>query len=117
MLTGQQIQSANKTDIVAMTGIITATAEKTTLLSLFQDIEYLHGQLFERSIESACGAVTCLPGALTIVRFSAFKALSKSYFSDKVDHCDDLFDYGKCHLGEDRWVNCLVFHWCVLWLI
>lgn len=91
--------------MVAMTGVVTATTTKKTLLTLLQDVEYIHGQLFERSVESSCGAVTCLPGALTILRFSAFRKLAKFYFADKAERCDDLFDYGKCHLGEDRWVS------------
>lgn len=92
-------------NMLAMTGVITATTEKNSLITLLQDMEYIHGQLFERSVESGCGAVTCLPGALTILRFSAFKKLAKYYFSDKAEQCDDLFDYGKCHLGEDRWLT------------
>ncbi|EAA66164.1 hypothetical protein AN1046.2 [Aspergillus nidulans FGSC A4] len=69
------------------------------------DMEYIHGQLFERSVESGCGAVTCLPGALTILRFSAFRKMAKYYFADKAEQCEDLFDYGKCYLGEDRWLT------------
>jgi len=91
--------------MLAMTGVITSTAKKQTLITLLQDMEYIHGQLFERSVESACGAVTCLPGALTILRFSAFRKMAKYYFADKAEQCDDLFDYGKCHLGEDRWLT------------
>lgn len=91
--------------MVAMAGVITATTENNTLLTLLQDVEYIHGQLFERSIESACGAVTCLPGALSIVRYSALRKLAKLYFADKAEQCDDLFDYAKCHLGEDRWLT------------
>ena len=88
-----------------MTGVITATTEKNSLITLLQDMEYIHGQLFERSVESGCGAVTCLPGALTMLRFSAFRRMAKYYFADKAEQCDDLFDYGKCHLGEDRWLT------------
>lgn len=91
--------------MLAMTGIITATTEKHSLITLLQDMEYIHGQLFERSVESGCGAVTCLPGALTMLRFSAFRKMAKYYFADKAEQCDDLFDYGKCHLGEDRWLT------------
>lgn len=91
--------------MLAMTGVITSTAEKQTFITLLQDIEYIHGQLFERSVESACGSVTCLPGALTILRFSAFRKMAKYYFADKAEQCDDLFDFGKCHLGEDRWLT------------
>ena len=88
-----------------MTGVITSTTAKNTLITLLQDMEYIHGQLFERSVESGCGSVTCLPGALTMLRFSAFKRMAKFYFADKAEQCDDLFDYGKCHLGEDRWLT------------
>ena len=88
-----------------MTGVITATTEKNSLITLLQDMEYIHGQLFERSVESGCGSVTCLPGALTMLRFSAFRKMAKYYFADKAEQCDDLFDYGKCHLGEDRWLT------------
>lgn len=101
----QELKPGSKHNKIAMTGVITATTEKNSLLTLLQDVEYIHGQLFERSVESACGAVTCLPGALTILRFSAFRKLAKFYFADKAEQCDDLFDYGKCHLGEDRWVG------------
>ena len=41
--------------MLAMTGVITSTAKKQTLITLLQDMEYIHGQLFERSVESACG--------------------------------------------------------------
>jgi chitin synthase len=91
--------------MLAMTGVITATTKKHSLITLLQDIEYVHGQLFERTVESGCGAVTCLPGALTMLRFSAFRRMAKYYFADKAEQCEDLFDYGKCHLGEDRWLT------------
>ncbi len=100
-----ELKPGSKQNMLAMTGIITSTTVKNTLITLLQDMEYLHGQLFERSIESGCGAVTCLPGALTMLRFSAFRKMAKYYFADKAEQCDDLFDYGKCHLGEDRWLT------------
>ncbi|KAJ5664034.1 hypothetical protein N7507_004765 [Penicillium longicatenatum] len=100
-----ELKPGSKRNMLAMTGIITSTTEKNTLLTVLQDMEYIHGQLFERSVESGCGAVTCLPGALTILRFSAFRKMAKYYFADKAEQCDDLFDFGKCHLGEDRWLT------------
>jgi chitin synthase len=100
-----ELKPGSKKNMLAMTGIITSTAKSQTLITLLQDLEYIHGQLFERSVESACGSVTCLPGALTILRFSAFRKMAKYYFADKAEQCDDLFDYGKCHLGEDRWLT------------
>lgn len=100
-----ELKPSRKRKMLAMTGIITSTTEKNKLLTLLQDLEYIHGQFFERSVESGCGAVTCLPGALTILRFSAFRKMSKYYFADKAERCEDLFDYGKCYLGEDRWLT------------
>jgi chitin synthase len=100
-----ELKPGSKRNMLAMTGVITSTTEKNRFITLLQDMEYIHGQLFERSVESGCGAVTCLPGALTILRFSAFRRMSKWYFADKAEQCEDLFDYGKCHLGEDRWLT------------
>ena len=94
-----------KGKMLAMTGVITSHAEKNSLITILQDMEYVHGQLFERTVESCAGAVTCLPGALTILRFSAFRVMSKEYFADRSDKIEDIFDYGKCHLGEDRWLT------------
>lgn len=100
-----ELSPGNTRDMLAMTGVITSTTKKHSLITLLQDMEYIHGQLFERTVESGCGAVTCLPGALTMLRFSAFRRMAKYYFADKAEQCDDLFDYGKCHLGEDRWLT------------
>ena len=100
-----ELKPGSRQNMLAMTGVITSTTEKHSLITLLQDMEYLHGQLFERSVESGCGSVTCLPGALTMLRFSAFRKMAKYYFADKAEQCDDLFDYGKCHLGEDRWLT------------
>lgn len=100
-----ELKPGSKRNMLAMTGVITSTTERNSLITVLQDMEYLHGQLFERSVESACGSVTCLPGALTILRFSAFRKMAKYYFADKAEQCDDLFDFGKCHLGEDRWLT------------
>ena len=100
-----ELKPGSKRNMLAMTGVITSTTEKHSLITILQDMEYIHGQLFERSVESGCGAVTCLPGALTMLRFSAFRKMVKYYFADKAEQCDDLFDYGKCHLGEDRWLT------------
>lgn len=99
------LKPGSKRNMLAMTGVITSTTEKNTILTVLQDMEYVHGQLFERTVDSGCGAVTCLPGALTMLRFSAFRRMAQYYFADKAEQCDDLFDYGKCHLGEDRWLT------------
>ncbi|KAL2120503.1 hypothetical protein VTJ04DRAFT_4530 [Mycothermus thermophilus] len=100
-----ELSPGNRRDMLAMTGVITSTTRKHSLITLLQDMEYVHGQLFERTVESGCGAVTCLPGALTMLRFSAFRRMAKYYFADQAEHCEDLFDYAKNHLGEDRWLT------------
>ncbi|KAG7132190.1 Chitin synthase D like protein [Verticillium longisporum] len=100
-----ELSPGNRRDMLAMTGVITSTTRKHSLITILQDMEYVHGQLFERTVESGCGSVTCLPGALTMLRFSAFRRMAKYYFADKAEQCDDLFDFAKCHLGEDRWLT------------
>lgn len=100
-----ELSPGNSRNMLAMTGVITSTTRKHSMITLLQDIEYIHGQLFERTVESGCGSVTCLPGALTMLRFSAFRRMAKYYFADKAEQCEDLFDFAKCHLGEDRWLT------------
>ncbi|KAH6953289.1 chitin synthase-domain-containing protein [Fusarium avenaceum] len=100
-----ELSPGNTRDMLAMTGVITSTTKKHSIITLLQDMEYIHGQLFERTVESGCGSVTCLPGALTMLRFSAFRRMAKYYFVDKTEQCEDLFDFAKCHLGEDRWLT------------
>jgi len=100
-----ELSAGNPRDMLAMTGVITSTTKKNSLITVLQDIEYIHGQLFERTVESGCGAVTCLPGALTMLRFSAFRRIAKHYFANKTDQCEDLFDFARNHLGEDRWLT------------
>ncbi|GKU18448.1 unnamed protein product [Fusarium langsethiae] len=100
-----ELSPGNTGEMLAMTGVITSTTKKHSIITLLQDMEYIHGQLFERTVESGCGSVTCLPGALTMLRFSAFRRMAKYYFVDKAEQCKDLFDFAKCHLGEDRWLT------------
>lgn len=85
-----ELKPGSNQNMLAMTGVITSTTEKNTLITLLQDMEYIHGQLFERAVESGCGAVTCLPGALTILRFSAFRKLAKYYFADKAEQVSSI---------------------------
>lgn len=100
-----ELSPGNTKGMLAMTGVIMSSTRKSSPVTLLQDMEYIHGQLFERSIESGCGAVTCLPGPLTILRFSAFKKMAKHYFADRAQLCEDLFGFVKYHLGEDRWLT------------
>lgn len=100
-----EFSPGNQRNMLAMTGVITSTTKRHSIITLLQDMEYIHGQLFERSVESGCGSVTCLPGALTMLRFSAFRRMAKYYFAGKAEQCEDLFDFAKDHLGEDRYLT------------
>jgi chitin synthase len=108
-----ELKPGSSRNMLAQTGIITSTTTKHNFITVLQDMEYVHGQLFERTVESGCGAVTCLPGALTMLRFSAFRKLAKFYFADKAEQCEDHFDYWKNHLGEDRFLTHLFMIVCV----
>ncbi len=46
-----ELSPSNKRNMLAMTGVITSTTKKHSLITLLQDIEYIHGQLFECAVE------------------------------------------------------------------
>ncbi|KAF9345018.1 hypothetical protein BGX26_003643, partial [Mortierella sp. AD094] len=97
----------NSKNLLAMTGVITVTTkEDITFLNLLQDIEYVHGQFIGRAIESAVGGCVTLPGALTIFRYSAFLESYDEYFAER--KVSDLWDFGRSHLGEDRYLTHLL---------
>ncbi|GAB7331903.1 hypothetical protein MBLNU13_g03831t2 [Cladosporium sp. NU13] len=81
-----ELKPGSSRNMLAQTGIITSTTAKHKLITLLQDMEYVHG-------------------ALTMLRFSAFRKLAKFYFADKAEQCEDHFDYWKNHLGEDRFLT------------
>ncbi|KAF9423734.1 hypothetical protein BGZ94_008197 [Podila epigama] len=102
-----QLKPGSTKDLLGMTGVITVTTkDDMTFLNLLQDIEYVHGQFFGRAIESAAGACVTLPGALTIFRYSAFLKSYNEYFADAP--VSDLWDFGRSHLGEDRYLTHLL---------
>ena len=56
----------------ALTGLITCkTAGTYSLIKVLQDTEYIESQLLQRNTEDYLGSVSCLPGALTMVRFES----------------------------------------------
>ena len=94
-------------DVAAMTGFISAISSRSSnFYWYFQDCEYVVGQVFARSLEAALGGVTCLPGALTIVRLTELTKAAETYFSDL--STDDIFDFHRYHLGEDRYLTHLL---------
>jgi chitin synthase len=95
-----------------MTGMITARI-KPTFWTLYQDVEYLTGQIFWRNLEHYFGATSCLPGAFTIMYLDVFKQVSQEYFTVTFK---DSFDYQRFYLGEDRYLTHLImekFPWSI----
>lgn len=43
-----ELKPGSERNMLAMTGVITSTTIKNTLITVLQDMEYIHGQLFER---------------------------------------------------------------------
>ncbi|KAI8810570.1 chitin synthase-domain-containing protein [Cladochytrium replicatum] len=90
---------------IAVTGLINCSSQSFNFWLLLQDIEYVHGQMMDRVLESWFGAVTCLPGALTMVRYNELKKVAKDYFGQHLPKQMDVFDYSRFHLGEDRYLT------------
>ncbi|KAJ3357894.1 hypothetical protein HDU91_005361 [Kappamyces sp. JEL0680] len=93
--------------LVGMTGFISAiSSAKANFLWYFQDCEYVVGQVISRSLEAGLGGVTCLPGALTIIRLKEMNKAAQTYFSELPT--EDIFDFHRYHLGEDRFLTHLL---------
>ncbi|KAJ3332293.1 hypothetical protein HDU76_000721 [Blyttiomyces sp. JEL0837] len=91
----------------AMTGLITCrTKDSLNLWKVFQNTEYIEMQMMHRNAEDLLGALSCLPGALTIMRFETLETIAPMYFGT-MDALDP-FDFNRCHLGEDRYMTHLI---------
>ncbi|KAH6600209.1 hypothetical protein BASA50_002477 [Batrachochytrium salamandrivorans] len=94
-------------NLIGMTGFISAISSRERNILLYcQDCEYLTSQVFWRSLEASLGGVTCLPGALTILRLKELTKAAETYFSDL--KTDQIFDFHRYHLGEDRYLTHLL---------
>ncbi|KAL5040488.1 hypothetical protein RTP6_007488 [Batrachochytrium dendrobatidis] len=94
-------------NLVGMTGFISAISSRERNILLYcQDCEYLTSQVFWRSLEASLGGVTCLPGALTILRLKELSKAAETYFSDL--KTENIFDFHRYHLGEDRYLTHLL---------
>ncbi|KAJ3107944.1 hypothetical protein HDU96_007732 [Phlyctochytrium bullatum] len=69
----------------AVTGMILCSNPSFNPWWILQDIEYVQGQYMERLTESYCGGVTCLPGALTMVRMDVLQRIAPKYFHTPED--------------------------------
>lgn len=98
---------ANSPKIQGATGLITCTtSRKFNIYQYLQDSEYVDGQMFERTTECVMGAVTCLPGALTLIRLTALQKVARKYFIE-FDKRSNV-DFHRYHLGEDRYMTYLL---------
>ncbi len=90
------------------TGLITCTVKNTSNpLVYYQDVEYVSGQIYWRNFESKWGfSCSCLPGAFTILKYTALKGVSEKYF--QFGEFGDTFDYHRFYLGEDRYLTHLL---------
>lgn len=85
------------------------TSDRFNILHYLQDVEYSQVNLLIRQLENYLGAVSCLPGVCTMIRFEVLAAVSGDYFSDDSrDDCKNTFDYFQKHLGEDRYLTNLL---------
>lgn len=83
----------------ALTGLITCkTADTYNFLKVLQDTEYIESQMMQRTTEDYLGSVSCLPGALTMVRFESLQEVANEYFNQM--NAKDSFDFARCHLGQ-----------------
>ncbi|KAI9193541.1 chitin synthase-domain-containing protein [Polychytrium aggregatum] len=92
--------------LVGMTGFMSVLAKKPKFWWWFQDAEYLTGQVFNRALESGLGGVTCLPGALTMIRLKQLTVAAETYFSEL--DTKNIFNYHRYYLGEDRYLTHLL---------
>ncbi|CEP00011.1 hypothetical protein PBRA_007745 [Plasmodiophora brassicae] len=91
----------------ALTGLITCkTAGTYSFLKVLQDTEYIESQMLQRNSEDYLGSVSCLPGALTMVRFETLASVAPVYFGNM--DAVDTFDFNRTHLGEDRYLTHLI---------
>ncbi|KAJ9088875.1 hypothetical protein DSO57_1018710 [Entomophthora muscae] len=91
----------------AVTGYVTCrTSDKPNLLHYLQDAEYLEGQMFARALEALAGSVTCLPGALTLLRLTSMQEVAPKYFIE-FDKRKPLH-FHRYYLGEDRYMTHLL---------
>lgn len=91
----------------ALTGLITCkTAGTYSFWAVLQDTEYIESQMLQRNSEDYLGSVSCLPGALTMVRFEVLERVAGVYF-DSMD-ASDTYDFNRTHLGEDRYLTHLI---------
>lgn len=85
----------------ALTGLITISSGG--FLENLQNVEYIDSQVLHRGTESTLGGVSCLPGALAMLRFESLRLVSTEYFAQRP--ATTPFSYARRSLGEDRYLT------------
>jgi cellulose synthase/poly-beta-1,6-N-acetylglucosamine synthase-like glycosyltransferase len=82
--------------------ILCKTKGNWNVLTALQDAEYISGQVFNRQLEHLFGCVTCLPGALTMMKYEAMETVYEEYFFPRREGGSETYKFARTHLGEDR---------------
>ncbi|KAI9164548.1 hypothetical protein H9P43_008407 [Blastocladiella emersonii ATCC 22665] len=73
------------------------------------EAEYIYMQLSMRFTEASFGSVTCMPGALTMIKYETMAELAKLYFHQA--DVDSTFEFCRRKLGEDRFLTHLAMEY------
>ncbi|KAI9175397.1 hypothetical protein H9P43_006758 [Blastocladiella emersonii ATCC 22665] len=89
--------------------IVSRNGHANSFLQRMQDAEYIFMQVSMRYVEASFGSVTCLPGALTMIKYETMHELAKIYFHQP--DVDSTFEFCRRKLGEDRFLTHLAMEY------
>ncbi|KAI9176015.1 hypothetical protein H9P43_006379 [Blastocladiella emersonii ATCC 22665] len=90
----------------AVTGMVVSRNEDCyNFWRIMQDAEYIESMIF-RNAEALMGAVTCLPGVLTMFKYPVLLDVAQDYFYQR--EIASTFDFAQRYLGEDRYMTHLL---------
>ncbi|KAI9175291.1 hypothetical protein H9P43_006652 [Blastocladiella emersonii ATCC 22665] len=89
--------------------IVSRNGHQNSFLQQMQDAEYIFMQVSMRYVEATFGSVTCLPGALTMIKYETMHELAKIYFHQP--DVDSTFEFCRRKLGEDRFLTHLAMEY------
>ncbi|ORZ31969.1 chitin synthase-domain-containing protein [Catenaria anguillulae PL171] len=87
----------------ACTGFVVSRNEDSgNFWRIMQDAEYIESMIF-RNAEALMGAVTCLPGVLTMFKYHVLHDVANEYFYQPP--IGSTFEFCQRYLGEDRYMT------------
>ncbi|KAI9188169.1 hypothetical protein H9P43_002560 [Blastocladiella emersonii ATCC 22665] len=90
----------------AVTGFVVSRNEDSyNFWRIMQDAEYIESMIY-RNAEALMGAVTCLPGVLTMFKYPVLLDVAQDYFYQA--EITSTFDFARRYLGEDRYMTHLL---------